>query len=275
MHTVEVHGVHVPKLGFGTWQLTGKDAREGVAHALELGYRHIDTAQMYGNESEVGAGLADAAVDRDEIFLATKLGVDNLEPRAVKSSTEDSLRRLGTDRVDLLYIHWPPRTPDRLKPTLSAMDELRDAGKIRHIGISNFPPSFERAAVAEVPVFANQVEYHPYLNQEALLDLAREHEHAVVAYSPLARGRAAGDPTITEIAEAHGKTPSQVVLRWLLQQDRVATIPKSARPERRTENADVFDFALSDEEVKRIAALDRGERLIDPPFAPDWERGDG
>lgn len=275
MHTVELHGVHVPKLGFGTWQLTGQDAREGVAHALELGYRHIDTAQMYGNESEVGAGLADAGVDRDEVFLATKLGVDNLEPRAVESSTEDSLRQLGTDRVDLLYIHWPPRDKERLKPTLSAMNDLRDAGKIRNIGISNFPPSFVQAAMAEAPVLANQVEYHPYLNQDALLDVAREHEHALVAYSPLARGRAAGDPTITEIAEAHGKTPSQVVLRWLLQQDRVATIPKSARPERRTENADVFDFALSDEEVKQIAALDRGERLIDPPFAPNWERGDG
>lgn len=275
MHTVEVHGVHVPKLGFGTWQLTGQDAREGVAHALELGYRHIDTAQMYGNESEVGAGLADAAVDRDEIFLATKLGVDNLEPRAVESSTEDSLRRLGTDRVDLLYIHWPPRATDRLEPTLSAMNDLRDAGKIRQIGVSNFPPSFVRAAVAEAPVLANQVEYHPYLNQDALLDLAREHGHALVAYSPLARGRAAGDPTILEIAEAHGKTSSQVVLRWLLQQDSVATIPKSARPERRAENADVLDFSLSDDEVKRISALDRGERLIDPPFAPDWEREDG
>lgn len=274
METVDIRGVHVPKLGFGTWQLTGKDAREGVAHALELGYRHVDTAQMYGNEAEVGAGLADAGVDRDEVFLATKLGVDNLEPGAVVSSVEDSLRRLGTDRVDVLYIHWPPRDPSRLPPTLSAMNDLRSAEKVRHIGVSNFPPSFVRAAMAEAPVLANQVEYHPYLKQDALLDLAREHDHALVAYSPLARGRAADDPAILEIAEAHGKTPSQVVLRWLVQQGPVATIPKSAHAERRAENADIFDFSLSEDEAKRIAALDRGERLIDPPFAPDWERGD-
>jgi 2,5-diketo-D-gluconate reductase B len=270
MHELTVQATTVPALGFGTWQLDGGEAREGVRHALELGYRHIDTAQMYENEEQVGAGIADAGVDRGDIFLATKLALDATEPDAVRRTTGESLRRLGTDYVDLLYIHWPPDHP--VGRTLEAMRGLVDDGTVRHIGVSNFPPSLLREALAEAPVFANQVEYHPYLSQDTLVSLAAEHDLMLVAYSPLARGRVSDDPVLQSIGEAHGKTPGQVVLRWLLQQPRVATIPKSARAERREENAAVTDFELSDDEMKQIADLDEGERLIDPPFGPDWER---
>jgi 2,5-diketo-D-gluconate reductase B len=266
-----VQGTSVPALGFGTWQLSGGEAREGVRHALELGYRHVDTAQLYANEDMVGEGIRASGVDRDELFLATKLGPDALAPETVRQATEASLRRLGTDRVELLYIHWPSRDVP-LAGTLEAMRALVDEGTVAHIGVSNFPPSLLEEALAEAPVLANQVEYHPYLSQDDLLTLAARHDVLTVSYSPLARGAILDDPAIRQVAVTHGRTPGQVVLRWLLQQGRVAAIPKSASAARRAENADVFDFTLSDDEMKQVAGLDRGLRLIDPPFAPDWER---
>jgi 2,5-diketo-D-gluconate reductase B len=235
-----------------------------------VGYRHLDTAQAYENEDRVGRALAASEVDREDVFLATKLWSDAIHRDRVGPATEESLHKLQTDYVDLLLIHWPvPDVP--LAETLGAMEDLREAGRVRHIGVSNFPPSWTRAALEEAPILADQVEYHPFLGQRALLELAREHDFLLTAYSPLARGKVGRDPTLREIAESHGATPAQVALRWLIDQDHVAAIPKATSPERIEENLGAQDVELSDEDRRRIDALERGERLIDPEWAPDWE----
>jgi 2,5-diketo-D-gluconate reductase B len=264
-----IQGTEIPALGLGTWQLTGATCTEAVEHAIDLGYRHIDTAQAYENEDRVGAGLRNAGVDRDDIYLTTKVWVEHLEPAAVRRSTEESLRRLDTDYVDLLLIHWPSNDVS-LELTLDAMMVLREEGKTREIGVSNFTPSLVRRALDRVPIACNQVEYHPFLDQDALLDLAEARDLLLTAYSPLARGRVTENETIQEIAEAHDKTPAQVTLRWLLQQDQVAAIPKAASAEHREANFDVFDFELSGDEMDRIFDLTGDERLVNPSFAPAW-----
>jgi 2,5-diketo-D-gluconate reductase B len=273
MRLIEVQGFQVPALGLGTWQLTGRDCKDAVGHALAAGYRHIDTAQMYGNEAEVGEALDAASVPRDDVWVTTKLNVGNLTPDAVAASTEESLAKLRTDYVDLLLIHWPD-TDVPLEDTLGAMHALREAGKIRAVGVSNFPPSWVQAAAKAGPVLTNQVEYHPYLSQDALIELMAEHDGFLTAYSPLARGKLLDDPVITDIAETHGAQPAQVVIAWALAQDRVATIPKATAPERIESNLAAAELTLTGDEVARISGLDRGAagRLIDPPFGPDWER---
>ena len=268
MHTVNVHGASVPAMGFGTWELEGDDCLRGVAAALELGYRHVDTAQVYGNEHLVGEAIAGSSVERSEIFLTTKVWNSRLEPERVRSSTEESLRKLRTDYVDLLLIHWPVRM-DILPATLEAMQALKAEGKVRHVGVSNFTPSQLAEALRHAEVFCNQVEYHPYLGQRPLLDACREHGLMLTAYSPLARGRVLDDPVLREIGEAHGKSPVQVVLRWLLQQDNVSAIPKATSRGHIESNLAIFDFTLSPEEMERVAALERGERTVDPDWA-DW-----
>jgi diketogulonate reductase-like aldo/keto reductase len=262
----------MPALGFGTWQLEGDEATEAVAHALDLGYRHIDTAQIYDNERAVGVGLRAADVDRDAVFLTTKVWRDKLKRRALIASTDDSLRRLDTDYVDLLLIHWPNEGVE-LAETLDALQEVQHRQRTRHIGVSNFPPALVREALALAPgLVCNQVEYHPYLSQEGLLDVVRAHEMILTAYSPLARGEVFDEGVVRELAEAHGKSAAQVVLRWHLQQDRVAAIPKAASAAHRAANFDVFDFALSDDEMAQLHGLARDDgRMIDPGFAPDWD----
>lgn len=268
-----IQDTYIPALGLGTWQLTGEDCRTGVAHALDLGYRHIDTAQAYENEREVGQGLADASVDRSDIFLTTKVWRTNLAPDAVRTSTEESLRKLGTDYVDLLLIHWPVDDVP-LEDTLDAMLQLRDEGKTRQIGVSNFTPSLVQQAVdhvaGEAPIFANQVEYHPFLDQRDLLMLARQHDFTLTAYSPLARGKVLNEEVIQNIAALHGKSAAQVALRWLLQQDKVTAIPKAKSAEHRAANFDVFDFELDEAEMDKISTLAAEERQVDPSFAPAW-----
>lgn len=268
--TIEVRGTRVPRLGFGTWQITGPAAEEAVRDALEIGYRQIDTARMYGNEAEVGAGLRGSGVDREDIFLTTKIWMDDFEPEKLKAAAEDSLRSLQTDYLDLLLLHWPsPEVP--LAATLGAMNELREAGKIRQLGVSNFPARMLAEALEHAPVFSDQVEYHPFLDQSRLLDLARERDVLVTAYSPLAHGRIFNGPDLTAIGEAHGKTAGQVALRWLLDQPLVSPIPKASSHERRVENFDVFDFELSDEERRRIDDLHKDVRTANPAWAPDWD----
>lgn len=269
--TVDVGGEGIPALGFGTWQLQGEACTEAVADALDLGYRHIDTAEAYGNEEEVGRGIRRSGVDRDEIFLTTKVWWKDLSHDECLRAAEESLRKLGLFQVDLLLIHWPDPTVPLDEP-LEAMQELKNDGKIRHMGVSNFTPSLLEEALDKAPVVCNQVEYHPFLAQNELLGLAREHGLMLTAYSPLARAKVMEDETLREIGEAHGKSAAQVALRWLLQQDRVAAIPRARSSEHRKENLRVFDFELSDEEMGRIADLDEGLRIIDPDFAPDWER---
>jgi 2,5-diketo-D-gluconate reductase B len=267
MHKITVRGVDVPSLGFGTWQLEGDECEQGVLTALDVGYRHIDTAQMYGNEERVGAALAHSSVDRDDIFLTTKLANGNHTPDAVVFSTHDSLRKLRTDYVDLLLIHWPVGDAP-FEQTLDAMLELSEQGKVRHVGLSNFTPEQVERALEHTPVFANQVEYHPFLGQRELVGLAAKHDFMVTAYSPLARGEVFDDDTLAEIAEAHDADAAQVALRWLLAQDQVSAIPKSTSPEHIASNFAALDLDLDDEELRRIDGLDRGLRLIDPPFAP-------
>jgi 2,5-diketo-D-gluconate reductase B len=267
MRTETIQGTTVPALGFGTFQLTGDDCERGVGHALDIGYRHIDTAQGYGNEDRVGAALHASSVDRAEIFLTTKLDNDSHAPDAVRSTTEASLRALQTEYVDLLLIHWPVGdTP--FEATLDAMLALREGGKVRNVGVSNFTADQIERVISHTPIFANQVEYHPFLGQDALLALARKHDHLLTAYSPLARGAVFDDPTLRAIAEDHAADPAQVALAWLISQDHVAAIPKATSPEHIASNFGALDIELSGDELAHIAGLERGQRLVDPPFAP-------
>jgi len=235
-----IRGESVPILGFGTWQLTGRDCREGVRDALELGYRHIDTAQMYENEHEVGRAIASSEVPREDIFLVTKLAPGNESAAAVQRATDQSLAALRTDSVDLLLIHWPSADVG-LEETLDAMTALQDTGKTRRIGLSNFTPSLLDRANQIADIFALQVEYHPYLDQSKLIDATRANGQLFTAYCPLARGRVLKDDTLRDIGNAHGKSPAQVALRWLIQQD-IAAIPKASSAEHRRANLEVFDF---------------------------------
>ena len=270
MPTVTVRGERIPSLGFGTWQLEGDACQEAVRHALELGYRHIDTARMYGNERAVGRAIRDSAVPREQLFVVTKLWTDELKADAVAKAVPDSLRRLGLDHVDLLLIHWPS-TKVPLAETLDAMTQQQAKGRTRYLGVSNFPPSLLKEALDLADIVCNQVEYHPYLAQDELLTMARDRDLFVAAYSPLARGRVHRDMTLRQIADRHRATPAQVVLAWLVTQPQVATIPRSASPEHRRENLHALRLELSDDELRRISRLARGERLISPEFAPDWE----
>jgi 2,5-diketo-D-gluconate reductase B len=253
---VTIQGTQIPRIGLGTWQLRGGDATEAVRDALEIGYRHVDTARAYGNEAQVGKGIAASGVDRGDVFLVTKIGPSDAEPARLKRAAEDSLRALGTDYVDLLLLHWPTDAVP-LEHTLQAFRELQEAGRIRHAGVSNFPAEMLERALAIVPLLADQVEYHPFLEQDALLELVADRDLTLTAYSPLAKGKVARDRTLTEIGEQHGKSAGQVALRWLIEQENVTAVPKAASHERRAENLDVFDFELSDGERERIAALRR------------------
>ena len=268
--TLTVQGTEVPKLGLGTWQVTGRDAVDGVEDAIALGYRHIDTARMYGNEAQVGEGLRRGGVERSEIFLTTKVWTADFAHDRLVAAAEDSLRSLGTDYVDLLLLHWPEPDIDVAEP-IGAMVALRDRGLIRQLGVSNFPTALVEEALQHGPVFANQVEYHPYLAQGGLQRQAAEHDLLLEAYSPFAHGRLHDDPVLAEIGEAHGRTAGQVALRWLLDQPQVCALPKASSRERRAQNIDVFDFALGDDERARIDGLERGMRTADPSFAPEWD----
>jgi diketogulonate reductase-like aldo/keto reductase len=244
-----------------------------VGHALGLGYRHIDTAQMYRNEAEVGQAIAGSSVPRDEIWLTTKIWPDNFRASALQRAAEESVRRLGTE-PDLLLLHWPnPSVP--LSETIGALNEVRRRGLARHIGISNFTVVLIREALAltQEPLVVDQVEYHPFLDQGAVLDEVRASGMALVAYSPLAKGRVFRDRTLERIGERHGKSPGQVALRWLIQQDGVAAIPRSSREEGVKANLEIFDFELSAPEMAAIFALAHpGGRAVNVAgFAPDWD----
>jgi len=268
-HTVR--GAEVPALGFGTFRLPGEDCREGVEHALAIGYRHIDTAQGYHNEEFVGEAIQRSGVPRDEIFLVSKVTPENFAQDLATTSTRESLRKLRTDYVDLMLLHWP-NPGVSLEQPLASLARLKREGAVRHIGVSNFPPSMVEQALGVTELFCNQVEYHPYLSQTTLLEQTREHDLLLTAYCPIARGKVLEDTLLSDIGARYGKTPAQVTLRWLIQQQRVAAIPKSAHAQRRIDNFDVFDFELTDEEMQAVFALDREQRLVDPANGPDWER---
>jgi diketogulonate reductase-like aldo/keto reductase len=270
--TKRARGVEVPTLGLGTWQVTGRACYEAVRHALELGYRHVDTAATYGNELEVGRALTDSGVGRERVWLTTKVWPSELEPGRLRASVEGSLVRLGVDRVDLLLIHWPGADAT-LEPALEEMTRLRDRDVTREIGVSNFPPSLFDRALDIAPVLVNQVEYHAHLSQEVLRAIAEREDALIEAYAPLGSGGSLlGDPVLEDIAAAHGRTPAQVALNWLAGQDRVVALPRSTDAGRRAENLEALSFELAPEERFRIDALaSERRRSFDPPWAPEWE----
>ncbi len=249
-----IKGEKIPSLGLGTWRLTDHKCARAVERALVLGYRHIDTAQIYRNEEQVGQGFENAEVDREEVFLVTKVWTSNFSYKKTIESTRENLRKLGTDYVDLLHMHWPnPSVP--LEETLSAMTELQNEGSVRHVEVSNFPLSMVEEAARYATVFCNQVEYHPYKGQDELLEQAKDMDYLLTAYSPVAKGAVLNDRTLLGIGEAHGKRPAQVALRWLIQQEKVAAIPKATSEDHLKGNLNVFDFELSNEEMERISEL--------------------
>lgn len=269
---ISLQGDAIPRLGLGTWRLTGRACREAVEHAVAAGFRHIDTAAIYGNEAEVGAAVRAAVVPRNEIFLATKVWRDDLRRDALLRSAEASVRRLGGP-IDLLMVHWPNEAVP-LAETMDALTTAREQVLTRHVGVSNYPAAMLRDAAArsEAPILVDQCEYHPGLDQGALIETCRGLGVGFVAYRPLGQDGMRDDPTIRRIAAAHGKTPAQVILRWHMQQDGVLAIPRSASPAHIAENAAVFDFALSEAEMGAVFALGDGrDRHVQPAWAPAWD----
>ena len=270
---VTAHGCTMPQIGFGTSQLG--DCGDLVATALKLGYRHIDTAWKYGSEKGVGTGIRASGVPRSEIFLVTKVSHEYLRTDAFARSVDESLKNLQVDYVDMLHVHWPTVDKIPLAETMGALARAKREGLTRHIGVANFNIALleEAQAVCSEPLATLQAEYHPYLDQTKVLDYCRRHGMVFTAYCPLARGRLFKDPVLMEIAQARGKTIAQVVLRWLVQQGNIVPIPRSSNPERIAQNLDIFDFRLSDEEMRRIHMLARPDGRIANPAgrAPAWD----
>ena len=272
MQFVEANGARIPAIGLGTWELRGRSCARLVEQALRRGYRHIDTAQVYENEREVGEGLRASGVRRDDVFVTTKIWTTHFAPNDLERSTKESLAKLRLSEVDLLLLHWPnPQVP--LAETLGALARVKQLGMSRHIGVSNFTVALieEAIAVCPEPLACDQVEYHPYLDQTKVLEACARHGMAVVAYSPIARGRIKNDQTLAQIGQAHGKSAAQVCLRWLVQQN-VPAIPRTSKIERLSENIDIFDFALSEQEMGQISQMGGAKvRLTDFGFAPKWD----
>ena len=252
---IEANGASIPLVGLGTWDLRGRSCARVVEQALRLGYRHVDTAEMYDNEREVGEGIRASGVERNELFVTTKVWPSHFAPRALERAAHDSLMRLRLSEVDLLLLHWPnPQVP--LAETLGALCKVKRDGLARHIGISNFTVALieEALGIATEPLVCDQVECHPFLDQSKVIAACRRHGMAVVAYSPIARGNAKNDKLLTRIGAAHNKTAAQICLRYLVQQN-IVVIPRTSKLERLSENAAIFDFALSAAEMDTIADL--------------------
>ncbi|QLG61552.1 aldo/keto reductase [Halorarum salinum] len=260
------------RFGQGTYKLEGERCAESVETALELGYRHVDTAQSYDNEGYVGEALAAANVDREDVFVATKLATGNLAYDDAVESARESAERLGVDAIDLLYVHWPIDTYDAAE-TCRALDDLVDEGLVRNVGLSNFRPDQLREAREhlESPLFAHQVECHPLFRQEELRELAREDDHRLVAYCPIARNQVADVPEIREIAGKHDATPAQVSIAWLLAKEDVAAIPKATGEDHLRENLAATDLELDGDDVAAIDDLSESRRIVDFEEAP-WNR---
>ncbi|GHF84227.1 2,5-diketo-D-gluconate reductase A [Amycolatopsis bartoniae] len=265
------NGVAIPQFGFGVFQIPPGETADAVRVALDAGYRHIDTAQMYRNEEGVGEGIRQSGLSREDVFVTTKLANDAHGHDNAITALEGSLRRLGTDYVDLYLIHWPLPKRNRYVETWQAFEEILKAGKARAIGVSNFQPAHldELAANSGTTPAVNQIELHPYLQQAELREYHRRHGIATEAWSPIAQGEVLGDDVIAGIADRHGKSPAQVVLRWHIQLGNIV-FPKSSTPERVRENIDIFDFELSEEDVRALGELDRNQRT---GFDPDTFNG--
>jgi len=262
----------IPRLGLGTWRLSGAEGQASIESALGLGYRAIDTAEMYGNEAEVGAALRASAPGREAVFLTGKVWWTNLGPGEIRRACETSLGKLGTGYLDLYLVHWP--APDMDLPRVMAdMARLREDGLVRAIGVANFPAGLLRRAIGTgVPIAADQVEYHALLSQRRLLEVTRAHDIVLTAYSPLGKGGLIGDGRIAAVAARHGASGAQAALAWLLRQDGVAAIPKATRPESQRANLEALALAerLTEEDVAELDALPKDQRFVNPGFAPDW-----
>ena len=275
--TISAHGAAMPVVGYGTMLFPEPErAVELIVHAIECGYRHIDTARKYGSEQWVGEGIRASGLPRDELWVTTKVTEEDAEADDFARSVDTSLKTLGLDYVDLLLLHWPqPRVP--LEETLGALAKAKREGLTRHIGVSNFTVALLDEAVGKCPepIVANQIEYHAYLRQDKVLAACARHGLIVTCYAPVARGRVLDDPVINEIAVAHGKTAAQVALRFLVQQPQIAVVPRALEFGEIEEDIDLFDLELSDEEMDRIGALrDRNVRVVDPEVRrPAWDVG--
>ncbi len=252
MEYLEIQNENVPKIGLGTWNMRGETCYRAVRTALEMGYRHIDTAEMYRNEGEVGRAIAEFNLARSEIFLTTKVSPSNASRQGVLQAAESSLQRLGLEFIDLYLLHWPSRYP--IEETMAAMNQLVEQGKVRLIGVSNFSVAQleDAMAVSRVSIFTNQIEYFAGHPQRATLRFCQDNDILLTAYSPLDRGHIHSRPALESIAREYGVTAAQVALRWLIQQRNVVAIPKSSNPDRQRENRDVFDFELSSNEMARL-----------------------
>ena len=271
-----IPGAQIPAIGLGTFRLTGASAVQSIAGALSLGYRHIDTAAMYENEAEVGEGLRASGVARDQVFITTKVWTTNIAKGDLQASAQASLARLKLDQVDLLLIHWPNKDI-ALAESIEALCDAKSRGYARNIGVANFPAAMlddavRLAASHGEKIATNQCEYHPRLSQAKVLEACRQHGVVFVSYCPLGQGRMTDDDAIAPIAARHGKTPSQIVLRWHVQQGVVA-IPKAGSAGHQRDNLDVFGFTLPDEDMRAISTLAKPDgRLVQPGFAPEWDR---
>lgn len=274
MHSVSANGANIPALGFGTFRMPNEDVLRILPQALKLGFRHVDTAQIYQNEAAVGAALASSGVPRADIFLTTKVWVDRVGHKAFIASVDESLQKLKTDHVDLLLLHWP-QSGMPLADRMGALNELRKAGKVKNIGVSNFSAALMAEAVklSDAPIATNQIEYHPYLDQKKVLAEATRTGMSVTAYYLMADGKVPQDPVLKDIGSRHGKTAAQVVLRWAVQQKDVIALSKTATESRLRENFEIFDFALGEGEMAEIHKLARPDgRIVNPGhLAPEWD----
>lgn len=272
MKTLTTHGISIPQLGFGTFRMPGGGCQPVVESALGLGYRHIDTAEMYQNEEAVGAAIAASGVARTDLHITTKVWNDNLTQQGIERAIDRSLSHLGVDYVDLYMVHWP--SPNMTLPAvLETMQGLLEKGLTRAIGVCNFNISMLKTAIEEVqaPIACLQVEYHPFLSQTRLLGYVRSKGIPLVAYAPLAQGRAATDPVLERIASKHGATAAQIALAWLLEQDGVIAIPKAKRRESQLSNLGALNVKLDDQDRAAIDTLPKDQRFVMPAFSPKWD----
>jgi 2,5-diketo-D-gluconate reductase B len=272
MEYLQSQGISLPRLGLGTFRMQGDACRAAVESALTLGYRHIDTAEMYGNEEAIGAAIASSRVARGDLHVTTKVWNENLAPDAIRRSFEASLKKLRLDQVDLYLVHWPARSMN-LPAMFETLLALKQEGRTRAIGVANFNIALLKTVVEQIeaPIACNQVEYHVMLDQTPLRRYLAAKAIPLVAYCPLAQGRAASDPTLTAIGRKHGASAAQVALKWLLDQDGVAAIPKASRSESQKANLGALNVGLDDEDLKAIAALPKDRRCVNPGFAPAWD----
>jgi 2,5-diketo-D-gluconate reductase B len=272
MDDLQTQGIRLPRLGLGTFRMQGEACRAAVESAIALGYRHIDTAEMYGNEEAIGAALAESKVARKDLHVTTKVWNDNLSPDAIRRAFDASLKKLKLDHVDLYLVHWPARGMN-LPAIFETLMKLKDEGRTRAIGVANFNIALLKTVVEEIkaPIACNQVEYHVMLDQTPLRKYLAAKSIPLVAYCPLAQGRAASNETLVAIGRKHGATAAQVALKWLLDQDGVAAIPKASRKESQRANLDALNVGLDDEDRRAIANLPKDRRCVNPGFAPAWD----